>query len=79
MWNRCDLRYLGLHPEAGCNPKRMVQDMKIPTEAELKASSAPRKKAPLCRPLFLQILIAVIAGFTIGQFRPSVPVGGRDV
>ncbi|MGO4452505.1 hypothetical protein [Arthrobacter sp. RAF14] len=53
--------------------------MKIPTEAELKASSAPRTKAPLCRPLFLQILIAVVAGFTIGQFRPSVPVGGRDV
>ncbi|MEZ2370137.1 hypothetical protein [Arthrobacter sp. RCC_34] len=53
--------------------------MKIPTEAELKASSAPRKKAPGHRPLFLQILIAVVAGLTIGQFRSSVPVGGRHV
>lgn len=57
----------------------MVQDMKIPTEAELKASSAPRKKAPGHRSLFLQILIAVIAGLTIGRLSPSVPVGGRDV
>jgi len=55
----------------------MVQDMKTPTEAELKASSAPRKKAPQYRPLFFQILIAVVAGFTIGNFRPSVMVGGH--
>jgi len=57
----------------------MVQDMKIPTEAELKASSAPRTKTPQGRPLFLQILIAVVAGLTIGRFSPSVPVGGRHV
>jgi hypothetical protein len=57
----------------------MVQDMKIPTTAELKASSAPRTKTPQRRPLFLQILIAVVAGLTIGRFSPSVPVGGRHV
>lgn len=57
----------------------MVQDMKTPTEAELKASSALRKKAPRYRSLFLRILIAVTAGITIGRFSPSVTMGGRNV
>ncbi|MFJ3958296.1 cation:dicarboxylate symporter family transporter [Arthrobacter sp. NPDC090010] len=49
--------------------------MKIPTEAELKASSAPRKKTPWYRSLFLQILIAVVAGITIGHFWPAIGAG----
>lgn len=53
--------------------------MKIPTEAELKASSAPRKKAPWYRSLFLQILIAVVAGITIGHFWPTIGAGLRPL
>ncbi|MDQ0031090.1 cation:dicarboxylate symporter family transporter [Arthrobacter bambusae] len=46
--------------------------MKFPDSAALKASSAPRKKKPLYKSLFFQILIAVVAGVLIGHFWPNI-------
>ncbi|WP_077488988.1 cation:dicarboxylate symporter family transporter [Sinomonas mesophila] len=46
--------------------------MKLHDPAALKASSAPAKKKRLWQSLFFQILIAVVAGITIGHLWPDL-------